>query len=69
MEKSHYIEVQRKSHGPWEQSPVRFRTKEEANTYGRDLWAQFNNIREWRLAESDALPTHRIINGKLVSDL
>lgn len=58
MEKSYRVEVQTEVHGPWSFNALRFATKEQANAYGRDLWARWTSVREWRVADSTDPVTH-----------
>ena len=58
MEKSFRLEVQTEVHGKWTFNALRFGSKEEANSYGRDLWARWSSVREWRVTECDDAITH-----------
>jgi hypothetical protein len=66
MEKSYCVDVQRRPNGAWNDTIIRFKTRGEANDYGRDLWARSNQIREWRTRESEAPVSHSYINNQLV---
>ena len=66
MEKSYYVEVQTEVHGAWSSNALRFGSKEEAHAYGRNLWAKWTAVRDWRIAEGNDLVTHKWINDRLL---
>jgi hypothetical protein len=52
--------------GIYHEHYTRFSTEAEAEAYGRDLAYRVTTIRAMRVATSDAPPTHRWVDGRLI---
>lgn len=56
------VEVQGIGETIWVSNALRFDTKEEAETYGRDLFARWMGIRAWR-AVPESTPERETVVG------
>lgn len=62
---SYKVEVLVAGGADWVNNALRFATREEAETYGIDLFRRWLLVKEWRIAESDEDVNYRINNGSL----
>jgi hypothetical protein len=57
------VEVLADSSGRWAGNELVFRTRDEAERYAADLMDRWTAVRDWRVVETEDLPTVRVDAG------